>query len=402
MASATQFVVVESSHSDAKWFDYYQQLLHHFYWASVWWPPNATVQKHNADGTSSGVSLTTETKVESSLNQVACTEDEQDDYESCSEGGTSEGCSVYSCSSRIINNGTGSKYFHHEFDEHGQDLPDYSCTEIRKVDSQCNSSCLRQRVEKWPSRRRKRSVVGDKADEPLRNSLSNTAPQWEALPQDGQHWSGDSAITSRNGGQLTQCGDECDSQDDFSDIGIELCDRCGAVVQCTVLDDEVICRDCRNTAADDEAADDDESHAEGIGLASCEWNQDPGAEMCRLCELAPATGWWNGMDVCRSCGMHMQKETFSGGARSEPEDEDDGASDCSELSDFSWAPSTPTECTFTGLVAANHLNGKHGLMVRWHGKRRRWEVNVEGKVVLAKPRNVSWMFNPAVGSQSSS
>jgi len=375
----TQFVVVESSHSDAKWYHYYVQLLNHFYWASVWWPPNATVQQHNPEGLGGGVSLKSEANLESSLHVVERTDDEQDDYESCSDGGTSEGGSVYSCNSRIISNRTGSRYFHQDFDEHGQDLPDYGCTSERVEGSQHNSSCLQERKVRWPSRRKKRSAVGGKADTVLQasDSLLSSAPRWEVLPQGGQLSSGDPATTSRVDGRLT--GDVQGSQDDAPENEFETCDWCGAWAECAVLDDEVVCTACHQKY--------------DFSPANHQQNQDP--EMCMLCDLRPAAGWCDGwLATCRSCGMHLSYGGDGCGTDGDEEDEDDDSEPDSD-SEFDGVaasrlmfPPGKFECQLRGLVSSASRNGQWAAMWLFHRDKGRWEVSVSGERILVKMENM--------------
>jgi len=376
----TKYIVIETSAAEARWFNHYQELLRHFSdWASMWWLPNAPVQRQS------------EGCVNEESEQMQATHQEPEGMDNSyeTESDAYQSCSSECCGSEDHKGGplrqnavtsSGRKYFLLDFDEHGQE--DDPLVEVQ-AQTQYVAQCKQAAVNSWPRGRTKTRKL-------------KSPSCWEPLPDESAATTWKS--TSQHADGMGPLWEPC---------GYQSCDWCGNEdVMCNLCDGEVLCEACLIEAL--QGRDEDESVAldgvtsRGYDKAGqhCEGRtgSKPESEVdnelmdgkCDFCgkptQLYQAQNYESFM--CWSC------LTSVGISDSESDSDLDGDA-ASQL----MFPPGKYECQLRGLVSSASRNGQWAVMWLFHRDKGRWEVSVSGERILVKMENIDMStLRPSPGS----
>jgi len=390
MSKSIQFVVIETSDAESRWFHHYTELLHHFsYWASMWWLTNAPVQRQQCVDTSATPCLygdrvgtdhsakqfiTDDQKQVPILSGLDASESSFDDFWSCGGSECESACSEQGAWSTVA---SGSKFFTADFDEHACEDTDYQEPVIpascgmdsgSKASGVYGASCSASNVDRWPRRRagRRRGKKG-----------SRDASRHAELPNCSS--SGDESNHSD-----ISCPTSC-HESNRSDM--DQCGRCGRHGECAVLPELVpgsplaaaICGDCARLAfsrMDGVASDSDGSENDGMATRGMHEAE------CGLCGEFGNGCFAQGTFLCFECDAYERRlAEIEQQAEIEQEDYKGTAEVTLQVGHI---------IELKGLMNAPQLNGCKGKLVEWHPQNSRWVVSLSNGSgqKLIKPSNL--------------
>jgi len=365
------------------------ELLQHFsYWASMWWLPNAHVQRQPEVSVLNG-SMQAQPNNQETDEQDGSSETESEAYHSCSSECNSsddQGIDVDICDNAVSTIAGGRKYFQLSFDEHGQDHIDeaheqetydvrttgdvgqVSATKVKYA-----AQCRQARVKSWPRGR-------------VKKQTAERAPQWEALPG------------SQETAVLWPAFRQAEARTTLQEpLGCQTCDWYGKDgVACFLHDGEVLCKSCLQEGTcfcGSFCSYEDRGvcvecggpcrEEDLFGRAGSSTEEDHGAgesedavseSECDLCGKASPSHRRDGVLTCHSCYLHLYSQD----------------SDSDDVPEVPFFPPGKCEGQLQGLVGSACLNGHWAVFWQFHEDKNRWEVTVSGKRVFVKKENIDF------------